>query len=30
MNRNSSVDEYLADGCGRCGLVGTPACKVNT
>lgn len=24
------VDEYLAIGCGRCSLVGTPECKVNT
>lgn len=30
MNRNPAVDEYLAEGCGRCDLVGTPACKVNT
>ena len=29
MNRNPAVDEYLAEGCGRCELVGTPDCKVN-
>ena len=27
---NPKVDNYLAEGCGRCPLVGTPACKVNT
>ncbi len=26
---NSKVDTYLIDGCGRCPLGGTPACKVN-
>jgi len=27
---NKGVDKYLADGCGRCNLVGTPKCKVFT
>ncbi len=27
---NPNVDQYLLDGCGRCDLVGTPKCKVNT
>ncbi|TNE72432.1 hypothetical protein EP331_07290 [bacterium] len=27
---NPTVDEYLEIGCGRCKLVGTPECKVNT
>ena len=27
---NPEVDAYLIDGCGRCSLVGTPECKVNT
>ena len=27
---NSGVDQYLEIGCGRCPLVNTPACKVNT
>ncbi|RMG25607.1 MAG: hypothetical protein D6730_10645 [Bacteroidetes bacterium] len=27
---NPQVDAYLARGCGRCPLVGTPQCKVNT
>lgn len=27
---NPEVDEYLAEGCGRCDLVGTPECKVHT
>lgn len=26
---NPEVDKYLLDGCGRCPLGGTPACKVN-
>jgi uncharacterized protein YdeI (YjbR/CyaY-like superfamily) len=26
----STVDQYLAEGCGRCHLVGTPECKVFT
>lgn len=26
---NPKVDHYLAEGCGRCPLVGTPECKVN-
>lgn len=26
---NSKVDEYLAEGCGRCALGGTPQCKVH-
>jgi uncharacterized protein YdeI (YjbR/CyaY-like superfamily) len=26
---NSKVDEYLAEGCGRCSLGGTPQCKVH-
>lgn len=30
MSKNPAVDEYLAEGCGRCDKVGTPACKVNT
>jgi len=30
MTRNLAVDEYLAEGCGRCEKVGTPECKVNT
>jgi uncharacterized protein YdeI (YjbR/CyaY-like superfamily) len=30
MNTNPKVDEYLAEGCGRCDLVGTPECKVHT
>lgn len=30
MNKNPAVDEYLAEGCGRCDKVGTPECKVNT
>lgn len=30
MARNPAVDEYLAEGCGRCDKVGTPECKVNT
>ncbi|MCH8552224.1 MAG: YdeI/OmpD-associated family protein [Natronospirillum sp.] len=30
MGKNPEVDEYLAEGCGRCDKVGTPACKVNT
>ena len=29
MNMNPKVDEYLADGCMRCKLGGTPECKVN-
>lgn len=27
---NKGVDNYLAEGCGRCNLVGTPKCKVFT
>lgn len=27
---NKGVDNYLAEGCGRCNLVGTPQCKVFT
>ena len=27
---NPKVDEYLADGCGRCNLYATPECKVHT
>ena len=27
---NPKVDPYFIDGCGRCALGGTPACKVNT
>jgi uncharacterized protein YdeI (YjbR/CyaY-like superfamily) len=27
---NIKVDDYLRDGCGRCSLHGTPACKVHT
>lgn len=27
---NAGVDNYLAEGCGRCSLVGTPNCKVKT
>jgi len=27
---NSQVDPYFTDGCGRCPLGGTPACKVHT
>lgn len=27
---NTSVDAYFVDGCGRCALGGTPACKVHT
>ena len=31
MNKmNPKVDNYLAIGCGRCSLVGTPDCKVQT
>lgn len=31
MNQiNPRVDNYLIEGCGRCPLVGTPQCKVNT
>lgn len=26
---NTSVDSYLRDGCGRCSLFATPACKVH-
>ncbi len=28
--KNPGVDQYLAIGCGRCSLVGTPQCKVHT
>lgn len=27
--KNPGVDQYLAIGCGRCSLVGTPECKVH-
>ncbi len=27
---NPKIDQYLEIGCGRCNLVGTPACKVKT
>jgi uncharacterized protein YdeI (YjbR/CyaY-like superfamily) len=27
---NPEIDNYLAEGCGRCPLVSTPKCKVNT
>ncbi|MFC4220215.1 YdeI/OmpD-associated family protein [Flagellimonas marina] len=27
---NPEVDEYIAEGCGRCDLVGTPDCKVQS
>lgn len=30
MTANPGVDEYLAEGCGRCDKVGTPECKINT
>lgn len=30
MATNPAVDEYIAEGCGRCDKVGTPQCKVNT
>lgn len=26
---NPQIDEYLANGCGRCPLGGTPQCKVH-
>lgn len=29
MDRNPAVDGYLTEGCGRCPLGGTPACKVH-
>lgn len=29
MIGNPGVDEYLAEGCGRCDKVGTPECKIN-
>src|SRR5690606_34540065 len=29
MKHNSNVDLYLAEGCGRCSLGGTPDCKVH-
>lgn len=29
-SKNPAVDEYMAEGCGRCDKVGTPECKVNT
>jgi len=28
--KNSSVDDYLVNGCGRCSLASSPACKVNS
>ncbi|MBL3657660.1 YdeI/OmpD-associated family protein [Fulvivirga sediminis] len=27
---NPKIDNYLAEGCGRCALVGTPDCKVHS
>ncbi len=27
--KNPGVDQYFIDGCGRCPLGGTPACKVH-
>ena len=30
ISMNPEVDHYLDVGCGRCALVGTPACKVKT
>lgn len=27
--KNPEIDQYLAEGCGRCALGGTPACKVH-
>lgn len=27
---NPKIDNYIAEGCGRCPLVSTPGCKVNT
>lgn len=27
---NPAIDNYLAEGCGRCALYATPACKVHT
>ncbi|WP_028671901.1 YdeI/OmpD-associated family protein [Saccharospirillum impatiens] len=30
ITQNPAVDDYMADGCGRCDKVGTPECKVNT
>ncbi|MEZ4773558.1 MAG: YdeI/OmpD-associated family protein [Bacteroidia bacterium] len=29
-SKNPAVDQYLAEGCKRCPLGGTPACKVHT
>jgi len=29
-NKNPQVDNYIAQGCGRCPLGGTPDCKVHT
>ena len=29
MSKPTTVDHYLADGCGRCKLYATPACKVH-
>lgn len=29
-SENPGVDQYLAEGCGRCSLAGTPQCKVHT
>lgn len=29
-SKNPAVDDYMAQGCGRCDKVGTPECKVNT
>ncbi|MCU0431211.1 MAG: YdeI/OmpD-associated family protein [Cytophagaceae bacterium] len=29
LKRNPGVDQYLLEGCGRCALGGTPACKVH-
>ncbi len=30
LNLNPQVDQFLADGCGRCKYHATPQCKVNT
>lgn len=30
MNSNPAIDDYLAIGCGRCPLGGTPGCKVHS
>ena len=28
-NKSTTADEFFKNGCGRCSLGGTPACKVN-